>query len=434
MKNLTASKLLLAVSFLGVSQLHVNASHRFPSYEHNSLDVLTGIDAGDYEQIYVRYHGCVWSEFGNGADNDDNGCGGQGDGGGEEGDGSWYMGRTQCYRANAAYSLYGVRVDDKKKRRENACQRRYYINTFFTKNGVEDLGYAVGLANGDDAPSQCTVVGNGEGNDGDENAASYQHGEAMNPESYSYTTYCSRNGKFVTAMFGGSYCTDKSNLELLDTLDTLNNELENVGCLLVHSSGWNNNANDEAQDGDEDEQDENNDNEDEEEEEEENEGNGRERHLEEANDQENQGGLWNLLTYSSVCSTMEYPRGCPDAYGAKKKFDVNARGTKSFWKQFMWLDWLTLVFFAISVILLVLAYCVYKDRRRRSKRSKSTSLTSNKSTRKNSRFGRSNSSKTKNSSEKKQTQSSDTSEGNRDSSNSSHKSKKGLFRGMFTRK
>ncbi len=75
-----------------------------------------------------------WSEFGNG-DHDDNdyGCGGDG------GDEHWYMGRTQCYRANAAYSLYGVKSGSTAP--SDPCSETQYMNSFFTNFGVVGFAY-----------------------------------------------------------------------------------------------------------------------------------------------------------------------------------------------------------------------------------------------------------------------------------------------------
>ena len=428
MKSLcTSNILLLTIALVGLSQ-NVNANHqkrsrRYPSYEHNSLDVLNGINEGEYEQIYIHYHGCVWSEF------DGGDCGGDGGGEGGDNDAEWYMGKTQCYRANVAYSLYGIRVDDKKRRKNNVCQRRYFINTFFTNNGVENFGDAVGLANGGDATSECTAQGNDDENANNGDSAA-QNGARMNANAQSYTTYCNRSRKFVTAQFGGAFCTDTSSLQLLDSLDTLNNELDNVGCLLVYSNDGNVNANaNENAEEDEEEEEEQEGDENEDQEGEENGDDDEGRRLEDADAQEgNDGGLWNLLAYSNVCSALEYPRGCPDPYGAKKRFDVNAKSSNGFWKQFMWLDWLTLFFFFIAIVMLVLAYCVYKDRR---KRSKSQKTSTDRTARKSSRFGRSTNSKSKDTSQKTQNQASGTTEVKRTASTNTQKSKKGLFRGMF---
>ena len=151
------------------------------------------------------------------------------------------------------------------------------------------------------------------------------------------------------------------------------------------------------------------------------------------------GGLANLLACSNVCSLVEYPRGCPDPYGAKKRFDLNASRSNGFWKQFMWLDWVTLAAFLLSVVLLVMAFCVYKDRRRRAR------SVANKSARKGSLWastssnnnGRSRSTSRSRSVTRSRSASRERNGNNpnKESSNSSIQTKKkGLFRGMFSKK
>jgi hypothetical protein len=386
MSSGVSSRIIFTVLFVSsVFWSHVSArrSRRYPSYEHNEVDVLQGIDSGDYDQIYIQYHGCVWSEFGDGY-----GCADEGNAN-EDDDATWYLGRTQCYRANVAYALYGIRSEDKRKKHpNNICKkRRYFINSYFTHYGMEDFGWTVGLTNGGDASSDCTIedVDNGDNEnnaEGDDNVNQQrQHGEIINANTNSYTTYCTKQGKFVTAQFGGSYCSDKRNLQSVDSLDDLNSELENVGCLLVYTKNQENAAEyqgDEAADH-EDEADNHNDEAADQEEEANheddeqaaNDQNGEDRRLvtrglEDPEGENNaDGALWELLAYSNVCSLVEYRHICPDPFGAKRKFDLDASRSNGFWKQFMWLDWLTLVCFLFSIVLLVMAFCVYRDRRRR---------------------------------------------------------------------
>ena len=240
MKSSLAALLLLGCfsSFgvegrLTLDESIAKAQNKFHSYQSDPAGVLKGIKSGEYQQIYIEYHQCVWSEFEN--DGDDAGCnGGEGD--------SWYMGNTQCYRANAAYSLYGVKAGEDLP--AHACRKKYYINSFFTKNGMQDLGNFLGLENYGDATSQCAMVNNanddGEG-DENENDNSFQHNVQLYPNAQSYTTYCA-SGKFVTAMSSGAYCSGTGELQLIDTLSDLNNELGSVNCALAYSS-YNNNEN-----------------------------------------------------------------------------------------------------------------------------------------------------------------------------------------------
>ena len=63
-----------------------------------------------------------WSEYGQGYLYDD-------DGENHDGSTTWYQTRTQAFRANTAYSLYGVLKGDFSLR---SCTQGTYINSFFT--------------------------------------------------------------------------------------------------------------------------------------------------------------------------------------------------------------------------------------------------------------------------------------------------------------
>jgi hypothetical protein len=337
------------------------AKKRFQSYQSDPLNLLRGIEDGEYEQIYIQYHHCVWSEFASGDDDgEDTGCNGDGDE-----DNPWYMGNTQCYRANVAYSLYGVRSGDDVP--DNACRRHYYINSFFTTNGMDYFGNSLGLENYGDATSQCTLADDGNGDedqeeDGDNKAR--QHNGQLYPNAQSYTTYCS-SGKFVTAMFSGAYCTGKGDLETLNGLDDLNDELDQLDCVLAYSVDDGNNAdeNDDdennANDNDADEEDADADADENDADEEGADENGRRLEEEEDKDEENEGkDLWDLLSYSSTCSILEYPKGCPDPFGVKKRFDVNPRTPSGIWRYLHGIDWVTLILFIWGTLILLLTFCI----------------------------------------------------------------------------
>lgn len=330
------------------------AKKKFQSYQSDPVDLIRGIEAGEYEQIYVQYHSCVWSEFVNDDDDDgdeeggkESGCNGNGDGE----DDPWYMGNTQCYRANVAYSLYGVRAtEDDNEIPKNACRKRYYINTFFTNNGMDYFGNLLGLEYYGDATSQCTLSDDGNGNDdgsqdeGDNN--SYQHNAQLYPNAKSYTTYCA-SGQFVTAMFSGAYCTGKGDLETVNTLTDLNGELDAADCILAYSAddynGDDDNSGDENENGRRLEE----------------EGEGDED--EEEEEEEEDRDIWDLLSYSNTCSILEYPKGCPDPFGVKKRFDLNPRTKNGFFKQLHSIDWLSMILFVLGTFLLLLTCCI-KDR------------------------------------------------------------------------
>jgi hypothetical protein len=69
----------------------------------NSPNILA--DLNQFSALYIKVHGCVWSEYGLGNSFDD-------DGENHDGDGTWYMTRVQTFRANAAFSLYGTLRED----------------------------------------------------------------------------------------------------------------------------------------------------------------------------------------------------------------------------------------------------------------------------------------------------------------------------------
>jgi hypothetical protein len=90
----------------------------------------------------------------------------RGDGGNEH----WYMGCTQCFRANVAYSLYGVKTDKDAPSSGSACLSPYYINSFFTTAGIESFGDYVGIDYEDaGASSEC------DSEEGDDNDNGYDN-------------------------------------------------------------------------------------------------------------------------------------------------------------------------------------------------------------------------------------------------------------------
>jgi hypothetical protein len=157
----------------GVSNPNVNEK----MYWRDSFNVLE--DLSKFDRLYVKFHSCAWSPYGNGATGYNNGCGaGKSDGDGNADDDddddddddeeieNWYMGRTQCFRANAAYSLYGVLKGESAR----GCNPLTYINSFFTDYGVEvfssAMGYA-GVQNPEERYLEDAEEDDGEGDEGD---------------------------------------------------------------------------------------------------------------------------------------------------------------------------------------------------------------------------------------------------------------------------
>jgi hypothetical protein len=100
-----------------------NVNDRY--YWKNSLNVMQDLD--QFESLYVEYSGCVWSRYGFGDGCDDVGAANQDDD--EQSNiAYWYLGSTMCFRANAAYSLYGVLHGDE----DLGCHKKRYIKSFFS--------------------------------------------------------------------------------------------------------------------------------------------------------------------------------------------------------------------------------------------------------------------------------------------------------------
>jgi len=397
------------------------AIKKFPSYQSDPLNLLRGIEGGEYDQIYIQYHRCVWSEYTDNGDNDDDPRCNAGD---DAEDQPWYMGKTQCYRANIAYSLYGVRKGDDSPR--NACGKRYYINSFYTKNGMEDFGNLLGLENYGEASSQCTLVEDDENGDGDEAKNDNGSSGVMYPNARSYTTACA-GGKFVTAMFHGAYCTGRSDLQTINELDQLNNELEELDCALVYSAedenknkngNQNKNGRRLEEGEDEDREDEDGDGDDEDQDEEERE----EENEEDEKEEEENVVLWDVLAYSSTCSILEHPIACPDPYGVKKRFGLNPRTSTGFFSYFRVIDWFTSVFFVLGFFLLLLN-CLIKDSEPKKKKRPKAMC-----------FMRRCRPRSTSNSRSKNTNKNDSDSLKSSEQETAKKKKKGIFRGFFSRK
>jgi len=282
----------------------------------------------------VRSH--RWSEYG--VDNYDD------DGEGRDGDEDWYQGRTLPFRANVAYSLYGVM---KGQFRLNHCSKSTYINTFITNLGADELLNTIGkhgLGNDDDAGygnAYCTQMDaydfnlqfsrglegdvdferelSGDNNNNNQNLVSMTMGCAIN------------NDKFVMASFGDGYCDGTKFMNITDNMRSYNRAMRGVRCDKIwdaHSSHF-------------------------------------------TGDQ--------LLAGSSTCDTAYYGNRCPDPYGRKKKYaklasgGTNYReGARRFFLHFTrGLAWILLI---LGLVLLAAAFWIkrrYGRSRRRSRKKNS---------------------------------------------------------------
>jgi hypothetical protein len=118
---------------------------KFKRRSSSELDALTE----EERRAELKKHGsCVWSECA--LDDTDDAV--QGDY--RDGDEQWYQYRTQSFCANAAYSLYGIKKEAESKGvfgwltnsggGWGGCQKKHFINSFFTYGGADNLLAALG--------------------------------------------------------------------------------------------------------------------------------------------------------------------------------------------------------------------------------------------------------------------------------------------------
>ena len=274
------------------------ADNSYSAYHHNS-----GNGDDEHKEEEDGQGACSWLEGGESAD-------------------QWYLGHTQCFKANSAYSLYGI-LKDTSAEQENGsyCHKGTFINSFFTTAGVEVIAQAFGLGSylqADDGggnytampSSQCSYVSpydddddanqnDQQDDDGDEEEEGDPGDEDRENQGYfdytdytSYGTGCLRR-RFVLDQFQGAFCTSAKFQETVDTFDTFNQAVESMGCTQIYSGSYN-----------------------------------RERKLEDEED-------YDLLSNSKACSFKLHPNECPDPYGLVDKYERNldkALATKSSYK------------------------------------------------------------------------------------------------------
>lgn len=265
-------------------------------------------DLGEFSAIYVKAHGCVWSEYG--IDNFDD------DGENRDGDEDWYQGRTTPFRANVAYSLYGIKKGFFNYRLINKCAKATYINTYVTFMGADALLQSLGrtvedvdYSNGDDGDgsghTSCAetdsdsvnwpegFVYSNDDDDGGNRRLSEEERHLSEEErrlssgsgdedTLSTTLGCAVDtGSFVMAVFGDGYCSGGSFINTTaDDVSSYNNAMSSVTCEQVDLGSYNNDDTDDY----------------------------------------NYYGMSSLLESSSSCDSSYYGDRCPDPYGKKAQW------------------------------------------------------------------------------------------------------------------
>mmetsp|Transcript_24771 Transcript_24771/g.50821 ORF Transcript_24771/g.50821 Transcript_24771/m.50821 type:complete len:530 (+) Transcript_24771:246-1835(+) len=295
----------------------------FRMWWRDPSNVLEDLD--QFSTLYVKAHGCVWSEYGI-DDHDD-------DGENRDGDEDWYQGRTLPFRANVAYSLYGVL---KGQFRINKCSKSTYINTFVTFMGADALLNTIGrhgLGNDDDAGygnAYCAQIDMADLYRDRDRAL--ESGDNNNDDSLASTTMgCALNSdKFVMATFADGYCDGNKFMNVTDSMRSYNRAMKGARCEKIWDNGSARYAGDD------------------------------------------------LLRGSSSCDTSYYGNRCPDPYGRKKKYAKLASGGNNYGESarrfFLYfargLAWILLV---AGLVLLAAAFWIkrrYGRSRRRSSRRK----------------------------------------------------------------
>lgn len=260
----TALLLLLAPLLVAASDRSTLSANTLSQYWTDARDVLDDLD--NYQALWIKIHGCVWSECA--VDNNDD------DGEDRDGDEQWYLARTQGFCANVAFSLYGI---PKNHISVMSCSRGNFINSFFTYGGADTLLQALGKS-----PS---VYYNSDYKNGYYNS-NYANGYnvsnsncVVDEDNYmSSTMGCSARGQFALAQFEGDACKGSDFYDIIDPLRKYNRQMSHVGCHRIWGRSF---GSDEV--------------------------------------------ASNILKNSWSCDLKLYPNGCPDPYGKKASYDYALR-------------------------------------------------------------------------------------------------------------
>eukprot|EP00934_Nitzschia_sp_Nitz4_P005536 Nitzschia sp. Nitz4//scaffold103_size77763//36823//38202//NITZ4_005444-RA/size77763-snap-gene-0.52-mRNA-1//1//CDS//3329532325//5526//frame0 len=268
-------QMLMLIQILSLWKISDSASVKsFEGFWVDPMQVLEELD--DYRALWVKPHGCVWSECA--VDDTDDGYTGDN----RDGDEQWYQYRTQEFCANAAYSLYGLKKGDFGT---FSCTRGHFINSFFTYGGADNLLLALGKSpnvyydNGDgySTNADCVELENqDEGNNNNEHRE--LSGDHNDENAVTSTMGCSVDGEYRIASFQANNCNGNYYIETLDFLQDYNRQHEHMGCHKIYSNlghtPW---------------------------------------------------GITYLMNNSWTCDLDLYPNGCPDPYGVKARYDVALR-------------------------------------------------------------------------------------------------------------
>ena len=323
----------------------VNPALKNPLFHKSARSVLDNL--GNFKALYVQYENCAWAAYGQsyveqkGEDGADGGGSFLGCASGDGDDEHWYMGRTPCFRAQAAFSLYGIPKGHSGSL-GSKCHKATFINSFFTTMGVEALANPLGVDT-TYGNSYCTVY------PPDDDAAMNDDADKGNFAAYTSSGTGCQHNRFVTDTYGGANCDGNDYVKTTDTLGSFNKALDNLDCVQIYdsSSGYVY-ENDDGGDGD---------------------GGGGGGNV----DFTALDNTVEILQYSITCDVGQYPGVCPDRYGVLSKYEKKLKGALA--KADMWsegagekaMNALTVVLFCVS---LLLGATIVRKRRRLAGKSK----------------------------------------------------------------
>ena len=343
----------------------LNPALNNPLFHESAQSVLNNL--GNFQALYIEYHNCAYATYGQpyaekrgghdewGGDNDDNGGGTQilGCGSADGGDEYWYMGSTACFRAQAAFSLYGVPKDNSGSSIGSKCHKGTYINSFFTTMGPEALAAPLGVDT-TYSNSYCTVYPPSDGGviyDDDANKEGH-HDTKYNFAAYTSSGMGCKRNRFVTDTYGGAFCDGNDYTKTTDTLDSFNEALDKLDCVQIYdsSSGYYYEDYDDGEDNHDDN--------------------------ENAVDYTALDNTVEILKYSIACDVGQYPGACPDPHGLLSKYSSKLKSALA--KADKWsknagekaMNAFTGIFFFLSLLLGVL---IIRKRRRLARQSKAPS-------------------------------------------------------------
>jgi hypothetical protein len=196
-----------------------NPNIKYKMYWKDSMNVIEDLEK--FSSLYIRVHGCVWSEYGIGTTYDD-------DGENHDGDENWYRTRVQAFRANAAFTLYGILRND--FHYGNKCSKKTYINSFFTSVGANKIAQLFDI---NVSPFADSAFESNYCYSFDNEASAYLNEKSS--KKVSTTIGCTEDGLFGIAEFLGEDCDGDMFLKITDNLTLYNNAMNEISCGQVWS-------------------------------------------------------------------------------------------------------------------------------------------------------------------------------------------------------